>query len=171
MAETGLDRLTGPLPSDCPSTAVNDTSRGQAPRCRVVRAAVTDEPLDVGQHGDLVAHQAAGAVVTFAGVVRDHDGGRGVRDLRYVGHPTAHQVLQRIVEEATAREPVDAVAVSHRLGDLVVGDAALVVAVAAAHRGEAFAACARLVDVVKAQLPVWKHQHFLDGTSEWVACP
>jgi molybdopterin synthase catalytic subunit len=137
----------------------------------VLRAAVTEEPLDVSAHAALVADAAAGAVVTFSGVVRDHDHGRGVQRLEYVGHPTAGEVLARVVAEVAAGGPVDAVAVSHRLGPLAVGDCALAVAVSAAHRAEAFAACARLVDEVKEHLPVWKRQWFADGSDEWVGCP
>ncbi|WP_432490982.1 molybdenum cofactor biosynthesis protein MoaE [Kineococcus gypseus] len=148
-----------------------DTSRTSAPARRVARALVTDAALDVAEHAALVGDAAAGAVVTFAGVVRDHDGGRGVHDLRYVAHPSAAAVLQRVAGEVAAACPVDAVAVSHRLGDLAVGEVALAVAVSAAHRAEAFTACARLVDEVKAQLPVWKHQRFADGGAEWVDCP
>ncbi|WP_337059300.1 molybdenum cofactor biosynthesis protein MoaE [Kineococcus sp. G2] len=148
-----------------------DTSRLDAPARRVARAVVTEDVLDVAEHAALVEVAAAGAVVTFAGVVRDHDGGRGVGDLRYVGHPSAGDVLARVVAQVADGSEVDAVAVSHRLGDLAVGEVALAVAVSAAHRAEAFTACARLVDEVKAQLPVWKHQRFSDGTSEWVDCP
>ncbi|GAA0296870.1 molybdenum cofactor biosynthesis protein MoaE [Kineococcus aurantiacus] len=152
-------------------TGEQDQGRLTAPARRVVRTAVGPETLDVAEHARLVGDAAAGAVVTFAGVVRDHDHGRGVRELEYVGHPGAAGVLAAVVAEVTAGADVDAVAVSHRLGHLAIGDVALAVAVSAAHRGEAFAACARLVDEVKDRLPVWKHQHFTDGTSEWVACP
>jgi molybdopterin synthase catalytic subunit len=148
-----------------------DASRLSVPARRVVRTAVSTEPLDVDEHARLVGDRAAGAVVTFVGVVRDHDHGAPVRELEYVGHPTAADVLAAVVAEVVADSPVDAVAVSHRLGHLAIGDVALAVAVSAAHRGEAFAVCARLVDEVKDRLPVWKHQHFTDGTSEWVACP
>jgi len=149
----------------------HDTSRIVPPAHRVVLAAVTAEPLDVAAHEAAVSGTASGAVVTFSGVVRDHDGGRPVTGIEYVGHPSAAGVLADVVAEVTARGPVDAVAVSHRLGELAVGDAALVVAVAAAHRQEAFAVAAELVDEVKHRLPVWKRQVFADGTDEWVACP
>ena len=148
-----------------------DTSRVVEPARRVVRAQVGDGVLDVAEHARLVADAAAGAVVTFAGVVRDHDHGRVVVRLEYVGHPSAPEVLARVAADVAARCPVDAVAVSHRLGHLAIGDCALAVAVSAAHRQEAFAAAALLVDEVKEHLPVWKHQHFGDGTGEWVACP
>lgn len=135
----------------------------------VVRAALTDQPIDPAEHESLVAHQAAGAVVAFAGVVRDHDGGRNVTRLEYSAHPTAEQTLADVVAEVAAESRgVRAIAVSHRVGTLHIGDAALVAAVAADHRGAAFETCARLVDRVKESLPVWKHQFFDDGTDEWV---
>ncbi len=112
---------------------------------------------------------AAGAVVTFAGVVRDHDGGRAVRGLEYSAHPTAAAVVARVAAEIAARAPgVRALAVSHRVGALDIGEVALACAVAADHRQAAFATCAELVDEVKRALPVWKHQVFADGTDEWV---
>jgi molybdenum cofactor synthesis domain-containing protein len=142
------------------------------PAVRVARAVVTGETLSVDEHARLVEDDAAGAVVTFAGVVRDHDGGKGVRDLTYEGHPSASQVIADVVADLSARwTGVRAVAVSHRIGALTIGDVALAVAVAAEHRGQAFAACAEVVDEVKARLPVWKHQHFTDGTDEWVNSP
>ena len=135
----------------------------------VLRVGLSEEPISLTDHEDLVAHAAAGAVVGFAGVVRDHDGGRTVTRLEYSAHPSALETLTDVVHEVAAgAEGVRAVAVSHRIGNLSIGDAALVVAVAADHRGAAFATCARMVDIVKERLPVWKHQHFGDGTDEWV---
>jgi molybdopterin synthase catalytic subunit len=136
-----------------------------------VIARVVDAPLSVAEHEDAVADKAAGAVVSFAGVVRDHDGGRSVTELEYVGHPTAEQVIVELAEEFAARPDVHAVAVSHRVGMLGIGDVALACAVSSAHRGQAFAACAELVDLVKERLPIWKRQVFTDGDEEWVACP
>lgn len=136
---------------------------------QVLRAAVGEEPLDVAEHAALVDHAAAGAVVTFAGVVRDHDGGKAVRGLEYSAHPTAAAVVARIAADVAARATgVRAVAVSHRVGRLGIGDVALACAVAADHRREAFETCAELVEEVKRLLPVWKHQAFADGTDEWV---
>ena len=134
-------------------------------------ARVTEEPLSVAEHEAAVADKAAGAVVSFAGVVRDHDGGRSVTELEYVGHPSAADVIVELAEEFAARPDVHAVAVSHRVGLLGIGDVALACAVSASHRGEAFAACAELVDEVKKRLPIWKRQVFTDGEEEWVACP
>lgn len=150
---------------------VRDTSRITAPQRRVVLTAVTAAPLDVRAHEDAVAEACAGAVVTFSGVVRDHDGGRAVTGIEYVGHPTAEKVLAEVVADVAQRTDVEAIAVSHRVGELAVGESAIVVAVAGAHRQEAFAACALVVDEVKHRLPVWKRQVFTDGTDEWVACP
>jgi molybdopterin synthase catalytic subunit len=137
----------------------------------VVIAAVTDQPLDVAAHEAAVAHAAAGATVVFQGVVRDHDHGRGVRTLDYEGHPDAEHVIRAVAAEIADDPEVLAVAVSHRVGHLVVGDVAIVAAVSTAHRGEAFALCGRLVDEAKARLPIWKRQVFDDGTDEWVNCP
>jgi molybdopterin synthase catalytic subunit len=135
-----------------------------------ITTAVTTDVLDVAAHERAVASSAAGAVVSFSGVVRDHDHGRTVRRLEYEGHPSAAEVLRQVVEEIADDPDVYAAAVSHRLGPLEIGDVALAVAVSTAHRAAAFAACARLVDEVKARLPVWKHQVFADGTDEWVNC-
>jgi molybdopterin synthase catalytic subunit len=133
--------------------------------------AISDQPLDVAAHRAAVEHPAAGGVVIFCGVVRDHDSGRSVVELEYQGHPSAQQVLAGIAAEFAAEPDVLAIAVSHRVGMLAIGDAALVAAVATAHRHEAFDVCARLVDEVKARLPIWKRQLFTDGTDEWVNCP
>jgi molybdopterin synthase catalytic subunit len=135
----------------------------------VLRAAVGEAPLDVAEHAALVDRAAAGAVVTFAGVVRDHDGGRSVRGLEYSAHPSAEKVVAEVAAQIASRaHGVRAIAVSHRVGRLAIGDVALACAVAADHRREAFETCAELVEEVKRLLPVWKHQIFTDGTDEWV---
>jgi len=135
----------------------------------VLRAALGEEPLDVEEHARLVDHAAAGAVVTFAGVVRDHDGGKAVTGLNYSAHPSAAALVAEIAADVAARSSgVRAIAVSHRVGPLQIGDVALACAVAADHRAEAFTTCALLVDEVKERLPVWKHQEFADGSDEWV---
>lgn len=133
---------------------------------------VTEAPLDVVAHERAVAQSGAGAVVSFAGVVRDHDHGRTVTLLEYEAHPSAESVLKEVAAEIAANDPeVRGIAVSHRVGVLQIGEVALAAAVATAHRAAGFAACARLVDEVKARLPVWKRQVFADGTEEWVNCP
>lgn len=136
---------------------------------RVFRAEVTEHAVDLAELEALVAHEAAGAVVGFAGMIRDHDGGRGVIRLEYSAHPSAQDTLAQVCDDvARDAHGVRALAASHRIGTLAVGDAALVAAVAADHRGAAFETCAKLVDTIKARLPVWKHQFFVDGTEEWV---
>jgi molybdopterin synthase catalytic subunit len=132
---------------------------------------VSDEPLSVDAHQAAVAGDMSGAVVVFSGIVRNHDHGRAVTALEYVGHPSATDVLRACRDEIAADPRVHEVAVSHRIGHLQVGDAALVAAVSAAHRAEAFEACERLVNLVKQRLPIWKRQVFPDGTDEWVNCP
>jgi molybdopterin synthase catalytic subunit len=133
--------------------------------------AVSSAPLDVAAHEAAAAVAGAGASVVFSGVVRDHDGGRQVVELEYQAYPTAEQVLCEIAAKFAAEPDVLGLAVSHRVGMLQVGDAALVAVVSTAHRAEAFDVCARLVEEVKHDLPVWKRQVFSDGTDEWVNCP
>ncbi len=136
---------------------------------RIVRAEVTEDLILLSDHELLVAHESAGAVVGFAGVVRNHDGDREVLRLEYSAHPHAEQILFEVLAEVAATAPgVRAIAASHRVGPLQIGEAALVAAVSADHRAAAFQTCARLVDAVKERLPVWKHQFFADGTDEWV---
>lgn len=135
---------------------------------RVVVCQVTQDVLQLADHVAAVDDAAAGATVSFSGVVRDHDSGRAVTELEYHGHPTAAAVVAQVAAEIAAREGVVALAVSHRVGLLQIGDVALTAAVSAAHRREAFAACSDLVDEVKRRLPVWKRQVFTDGSDEWV---
>lgn len=136
---------------------------------RVARASVTTDVLSVVEHEQLVADAGAGAVVSFAGVVRDHDDGKGVRALDYSAHPSAAELVAHVAADVAARvSGVRALAISHRVGPLAVGDVALACAVSADHRAAAFQTCALLVDEVKARIPVWKHQQFADGTQEWV---
>jgi molybdopterin synthase catalytic subunit len=132
---------------------------------------VSEQPLDVAAHEAAVSHVRGGASVSFCGVVRDHDHGRQVARLEYHAHPSAADVLREVAKEFAELPDVLAIAVSHRVGLLEVGDVALVAAVSTAHRREAFDVCARLVDEVKHRLPVWKRQVFADGTDEWVNCP
>ena len=141
----------------------------------VVHAVLSEEPISVDQAIAAVESDTAGAVVSFSGVVRNHDGGKAVERLSYSAHPTAHQVMADVVarlvaehsEGGSATKPVRIWA-AHRIGMLEIGDPALVCAVSAAHRGQAFAVCSELVDRIKEQVPIWKEQFFADGTVEWV---
>ena len=125
-------------------------------------------PLSVDEVLRAVGHPAAGGIALFTGVVRDHDQDRGVTRLAYSAHPSAGAELRRVAEKVAAGFDVHALAAVHRTGELDVGEIAVVVAVACTHRGEAFDACRALIDELKATVPIWKHQEFGDGGSEWV---
>jgi molybdopterin synthase catalytic subunit len=118
-----------------------------------------------------IADPSAGGTALFIGTVRNHDHEQPVDELRYEAHPEALKHLRTVAERVCENPAVTALAAVHRTGVLAIGDAAVIVAVAAAHRDVAFAACRQLIDDLKAEVPIWKHQHFTDGTSEWVgAC-
>lgn len=133
----------------------------------VMLAAISTRPLDPATVDRAVAGPEFGAVVLFTGVVRNHDGGKPVSALEYSAHPDAERFLRACCADVAAARGLPVAAV-HRVGALTVGDLAIVVAVAAAHRAEAFAACAELVDRIKHDVPIWKRQLFADGLSEWV---
>lgn len=131
----------------------------------VALAAVTAEPIDAAAVEAAVLSRADGALVTFRGVIRDRDAGHAVTRLDYSAHPDAVDFLRATCERIAGDLVVAAV---HRVGALEVGDVALVAAVAAPHRAEAFAVCAALIDAIKVEVPIWKRQHSPDGTTEWV---
>jgi molybdopterin synthase catalytic subunit len=131
----------------------------------VALATLTDGVIDAAAVESAVLSRTDGALVTFSGVIRDHDAGHAVTRLDYSAHPDAEVFLRSTCERISGDLVVAAV---HRVGTLEVGDVALVAAVAAPHRAEAFAACAALVDAIKAEVPIWKRQHSPDGTTEWV---
>ena len=143
------------------------TSPEKPGSARVVRAEVTEAPISVTELADAVQDAAAGAVVTFEGVVRNHDAERAVTGIGYSCHPTAGQVVKQIARDVAERGRVRALGVVHRVGDLSVGEAALAVAVSSDHRAEAFAVCSEIVEEVKMRLPVWKRQTFTDGSVQW----
>ena len=135
----------------------------------VIRLAeIREEPLSVEEVRAAVSAPGAGAIALFAGTVRDQDGGQGVVRLSYSAHPSATAELRRVAEKVAAEFGVLALAAVHRVGDLDIGDLAVVVAVSCPHRGEAFEACRQLIDTLKHEVPIWKHQRFADGSSEWV---
>ena len=132
---------------------------------------ITDADIDADALTSLVSDDRAGAVVTFAGVVRNHDHGAAVTGIEYVGHPLAADILRSIVAAEASRTGVHAVVAQHRVGYLGIGGMAIFVAVAASHRGEAFEAASDLIERVKRELPIWKKQFLADGTHEWSQCP
>ncbi|NMM24909.1 MAG: molybdenum cofactor biosynthesis protein MoaE [Phycicoccus sp.] len=134
-------------------------------------ADIRETPLSVDEVIDAVRHPQAGGIATFIGVVRELDHGQGVETLDYTSHPSAPQVLRDIAERLANGADVIRVAAVHRVGHLEIGDLAVIVAVSAAHRGTAFEVCRELVDTVKTEVPIWKHQVFDDGSDEWVGTP
>lgn len=132
---------------------------------------IRDTPLSVDEVYAAVADPGAGGVAVFVGTVRSEDGGRDVTDLGYSAHPSAMDELRAVVEEVAGMYPVRALAAVHRVGDLAVGDVAVVVGASCPHRGEAFDACRALIDELKSRVPIWKHQRFADGDEEWVGLP
>ncbi len=130
-----------------------------------------ETPLDVAEVVAALDDVAAGGLTLFVGRVRDHDHGLGVAELEYSAHPTALDALRRVCADVADRYEVLGVAAVHRVGRLAIGDLAVVVATTAAHRGEAFDASRALIDTLKAEVPIWKHQRFADGTEEWVGTP
>jgi molybdopterin synthase catalytic subunit len=141
----------------------------QLPVVRLVE--IRDAPLDVDEVLRSIADTASGGQVVFVGTVRDHDDDRDVTGLEYSAHPSALARLEEVAEGVAKEYDVLAVAAVHRTGTLALGDAAVVVATAAAHRCEAFEASRALIDELKATVPIWKHQLFADGTDEWVGTP
>lgn len=129
---------------------------------------LTIDPISADSLTQKVASPTSGATVTFSGNVRNHDHGKTVLSLRYEIHPSSAELLGRTVRDVASRHEITGVAVAHRYGELAIGDAALVVSVASAHRAEAFLACSELVDEIKATIPIWKYQIFADGSDEWV---
>lgn len=137
----------------------------------MIHVRICDTPLSIDEVTRAVQSPGAGGVVVFLGLVRDTDGGRDVVRLDYSAHPDAEQRMRAVAESVAARFPVTAVAAVHRVGELAVGDIAVIVAAACPHRAEAFEAGRALIDELKETVPIWKHQLFADGGDEWVGSP
>lgn len=132
---------------------------------------ITTDEIGYEQAPDL-ASPADGAVVTFAGVVRDATEGRGVTGLEYEAYAgMAEAEMRTIAETACARYEVGSVSIIHRVGSMGVGEVSVVVAVSAPHRGEAFDACEFCIDTLKQTVPIWKKEIFEDGSGAWVNHP
>ena len=131
-------------------------------------AEIRGTALSVDEVLSAVSDPAAGGISLFVGTVRDHDHGEDVVRLSYSAHPLAEAELRRVAEKVAASYSVTAIAAVHRVGDLDVGDLAVVVAVSCPHRGEAFDACRALIEELKASVPIWKHQQYAGGRSDWV---
>lgn len=134
----------------------------------VIRTDIVRNPISTADLEADVVSDECGAVVSFSGVIRDHDGGRSVSGLSYESHPVAQQQIAEVAAEIAAAYPQVRLSAVHRVGDLEISDVALAAVVASAHRQEAFTACSALVDEVKKRVAIWKHQRFADGSQEWV---
>ena len=132
---------------------------------------IQETPLDIAAVLASVEGDGTGGVTLFVGRVRDHDHDKDVVGLDYSAHPTALDTMRAICERVADAHPVHGVAAVHRVGRLAIGDVAVVVAAAAAHRGQAFDASRDLIDTLKSEVPIWKHQRFTDGSEEWVGSP
>lgn len=146
--------------------------RGDSREARVNKDAfITRQPLDLNAFVKRVAFPGAGAIVTFSGVVRDNARGRSVKYLAYEAYaPMAEQVLRDILAEIRERWAEARIAIGHRIGKLGVGEVSLIIAVAAPHRAEAYAASRHAIERIKVLLPVWKKEFAADGAS-WVEGP
>lgn len=132
---------------------------------------LTEEPIDLSRFFAAAPPPDCGAVTTFSGFVRDHDRGRRVAALFYECYPSmADRRIAALITQAEENWPVGKVRVIHRVGQLAIGDAAVAIWVAAAHRDAAFAACRFVIEGIKREVPIWKKQTYEDGSSEWAAC-
>ena len=130
--------------------------------------AIGPEALDLSRLAAAVAEGTDGGIVTFLGVVRNHNAGRRVRYLEYDAYePLAVKVFARIAEEARERWPGVRLALHHRIGRLQIGDASVAIAAASPHRADAFAACRYAIERVKQIAPIWKHE-FFEGGDVWI---
>jgi molybdopterin synthase catalytic subunit len=153
------------------------TEQSCPPPATTLPAVVTDQPLDPAALEDAVVTRRCGAALTFTGVVRDHDpeAEGTVASLDYSAHPDAERILGEVLARHArgGQDPAGEVriAAAHRIGHLEVGDLALVVAVASAHRAEAFETCRAVVEDIKSEVPIWKRQHTAAGDAHWVGLP
>jgi len=136
-----------------------------------VKFSVSNTVIDVTAARKAVADNSCGALVVFEGWIRDHNEGRQVERLEYeVYRPVAEKEGARIIDEALERFAISNALCIHREGLLELGEVAVIVCVASAHRGDAFDACRYIIDQTKTRLPIWKKEHYLEGISEWVNC-
>jgi len=130
--------------------------------------AIVEDPIDAARVSAAVADPTSGAIVTFIGTTRDHNDGRAVTRLEYEAYPEmALAEMRKIADTARQRWPIAKIAIVHRIGVVPIGEASVVIAVSAAHRAPAFAACHFAIDRLKEVVPIWKKEHF-DGGEVWI---
>lgn len=150
---------------------MSDSPTGPDVRPVIRLVDLRETPLEVSEVLAALDDDTAGGLTLFVGRVRDHDHGQSVDGLDYTAHPSALEKLHDVCRRVADEHAVTGIAAVHRVGTLAIGDIAVVVATVAAHRGEAFAASRALIDTLKSEVPIWKHQRFRDGTEEWVGAP
>jgi len=153
------------------SEAVDAVGSAGGASAQVRLAEVREVALSVDEVLAAVSDPTAGGTCLFVGTVRDVDHDRSVEALAYSAHPSAASTLRQVCEQVAERHEVVAIAAVHRVGDLAIGDLAVVVAASARHRGTAFEAGRDLIDTLKSTVPIWKQQAFSDGGTEWVGLP
>lgn len=132
---------------------------------------ITQEPILLEKFFSSMPERSCGALVSFAGIVRDHDHGRPVRKLYYDCYVSmADLVIEKLTQEAQARWSIDDIRILHRVGELEIGEVAVAIAVSSVHRDEAFLACRFAIEEIKKNVPIWKKEVFMDGAHEWVGC-
>ena len=131
-------------------------------------ARLRSTPLNVEALRLAITEPAGGAIALFVGIVRNHDDGKSVTALSYSAHPSASERLVEVLSKYAANAEVLALAVEHRIGDLHVGDIAVICGVTSAHREVAFEVCSALIEEIKNEVPIWKNQSFVDGSNEWI---
>ncbi len=154
-----------------PRTMRSPRELENAAETAIVRAEVSDAPIDTGAVLADVSHPAHGAALLFLGVVRDHNEGRAVRGIEYEAYrEMAEAELRRIARDCLEEAGVDAARVSlvHRTGELAVGDVSLAVAVSTPHRADSYELSRALLETLKRRLPVWKRERYADGESAWL---
>ncbi|HKY64619.1 MAG TPA: molybdenum cofactor biosynthesis protein MoaE [bacterium] len=137
----------------------------------MLRLQITEQRIATEALYQALDDPTCGGVAIFEGRVRDHHQGRKVRDLYYECYrPMAEKILAKAAQEARTRWEPSKIAIVHRIGRIPIGEAAVWIGVAAAHREEAFAACRFLIEEIKRSVPIWKRETYVDGSCAWVAC-
>ena len=132
---------------------------------------ITSDPILIDEFFSFLPDESCGALATFVGLVRNHDHGRRVKELYYECYPSmAEKMIDKLIKEAHEKWDIGEARVLHRVGPLAIGEAAVAIAVSAAHRDAAFQGCRFLIERIKQEVPIWKKQVFEDGVGEWVFC-
>jgi molybdopterin synthase catalytic subunit len=161
-----LAQPDSPIPPNAEVALLPPVSGGSSPR--TPRARIVDGPIDVGSVLSEVSATSCGAVVTFIGTVRDHHRGLQVAKIFYDAYrPMALATLQSIADDLDERSPEIRTRIVHRLGEVPAGETSIVIAVASPHRGAAYKASREALERIKREVPIWKEEHYADGSKKW----